>query len=128
MRRRLQFTLGAIFFAFLLIYGGERFFRSFALLGMESGPGWTIRQTGNQVRINQVRTAEPFGMIREGDEVLSLNGQPVRSPADVAELFHSIEPGAVYTLLVRREGAILEFALRSQEIPWLSWIVNGAAS
>lgn len=128
MRRRLQFTLGAIFFAFLLIYGGARFYNSFALLGMESGPGWTIRQTSNALRVNQVQNVEPPGLLEEKDEVVALNGRAIRTASDVAEVFHNIEPGNSYTILVRRGGSMFEIVLRSREIPLMAWVVNGAAS
>ncbi|HSB09142.1 MAG TPA: SpoIIE family protein phosphatase [Blastocatellia bacterium] len=124
----MQFTLGAVFFAFLLIYGGARFYKSFALLGMDSGPGWTIRQTGNVVRVNQPRSVEALGLLQERDEVVTLNGQTIKSASDVAKVFHKIEPGAPYTMRIRRGGTLFEIALRSQEIPLMAWIVNGAAS
>lgn len=128
MRRRLIFTFGAIFFAFLLIYGGKRFYNSFSLLGMESSPGWTSRQSGNQVRVGQLRNVDPPGSVREGDEVLELNGRPIKSASDVPAIFHDIQPGSAYTALIRRGAISFEVTLRSQEISLLAWIVNGAAS
>jgi sigma-B regulation protein RsbU (phosphoserine phosphatase) len=128
MRRRMQFTLGAIFFAFLLIYGGKRFYNSFSLLGMESSPGWTARQSGNQVRVGLLRNVEPPGAVREGDEVVELNGRSIKNASEVAAIFHDIQPGASYTALIRRGAVAFEVTLRSQEISLLAWIVNGTAS
>jgi sigma-B regulation protein RsbU (phosphoserine phosphatase) len=128
MRRRLQFTLGAIFFAFLLIYGGKRFYNSYSLLGMESSPGWSVRQAGSQVRIFRVQNVEPPSPVREGDEVLAVNGQRINSAPDVPKIFHHIEPGSSFTAVIRRGPLTFEVALRSQEIPIITWVVNGAAS
>lgn len=129
MRRRLKFTLGAIFFALLLVYGGARFFKGFATLGMESDPGWVARQVGNQVRVDRFRSAEFSELLRAGDEVVAINGQPIKQTADVIEIFHHLDPGTPYTVIIRR-GGILPFQLTliSQPIPLMFLIVNGTAS
>jgi len=128
MRRRLIFIFGSIFFAFLLIYGGKRFYNSFSLLGMESSPGFTVRQSGNQVRVGQLRNVEPPGSVREGDEVLDINGRIINSASEVPAIFHDIQPGTYYTAFIRRGAISFEATMRSQEISLLAWIVNGTAS
>ena len=128
MRRRLQFTLGAIFFALLLVYGGARFFRGFATLGMESDPGWVARQVGNQVRVDRFRSAAPAQVLRAGDEVLAINGQPIKQPSDVIEIFHHLDPGTPYTVVIGRGGFAFEARLTSQHIPLIFLIVNGVMS
>ena len=128
MRRRLIFIFGSVFFAFLLIYGAKRFYNSFSLLGMESSPGWTARQSGNQVRLFQLRNIEPPGVVREGDELLELNGRLIKSASEVPAIFHDIQPGTYYTALIKRGALSFEVTMRSQEISLLAWIVNGAAS
>src|SRR5688572_30055197 len=99
MRRRLQFTLGAIFFALLLVYGGARFYKSFAALGMESDPGWVPYPIGSQIRVVQLRNVEPPGLLRVGDEPVAINNQPIKRASEVAEVFHRIDPGTPYTVL-----------------------------
>ncbi len=128
MRKRLQFTLGAIFFALLLVYGGARFFKGFAALGMESDPGWGAHQVGNQVRVDRIRNAEPAGLLRAGDEVVAINDQPIKQASGLVEIFHHVDPGTPYTVVIRRGGVPVEITLRSQAIPLLFWIVSGAAS
>ena len=126
MKRQLQFTLGAIFFALLLVYGGTRFYRSFAPLGMDSDPGWIARQVGTSVRVNQLRSAESAALLRVGDEVIALNGEQIKRPSDIADGFHQIEPAKPYTVLIRRNGFGLEVTLLSQPIPLITWVINGA--
>ena len=127
MRRQLQFTLGAIFFALLLVYGGVRFDRSLALLGMESEPGWLARQAGSQVRVGQLGSIQSAALLRAGDEVLAVNGEQIKRASDIADVFHHIEPDRPYTVLIRRNGIPLEETLKSQSVPLLTLLVNGAA-
>ena len=128
MRRRLQFTFGAIFFAFLLVYGGARFFRGFATLGMASDPGWVARQAGNQVRVDGSRSPESEEVLRVDDEVLAINGQPIKQVSDVIDIFHHLDPGTPYTVVVGRNGFAFEVRLTSHTIPLILLIVNGVAS
>src|SRR5215471_14001097 len=128
MKRRLQFALGAIFFALLLVYGGARLFKSFALLGMESDPGWVGRQVGDQVRVDGYRNTEIAPWLRIGDEIVAINGQPIRQVSDVIRIFHDVDPGRPYTVVGRRNGVPFEVTLSSQAIPLVFWIINGTAS
>src|SRR6185369_3628296 len=126
MKKQLQFTLGAIFFALLLVYGGTRFYRSFAPLGMDSDPGWIARRVGPSVRVVGLRSVEPAGLLRLGDEVLALDGEQINRPSDISDVFHQIEPGRPYTVLIRRNGFPVEITLVSQPIPLIIWVITGA--
>jgi len=126
MKKQLQFTLGAIFFALLLVYGGTRFYRSFAPLGMESDPGWMARRVGQSIRIVQLRSVEPEGLLRVGDEIIAVNGEQINRPSDIADAFHEIESGKPYTVLIKRGALGMEFTLLSQPIPLITWLINGA--
>ena len=127
MRRQIQFTLGATFFALLLVYGGVRFERSLALLGMESEPGWLSRQAGSQVRVGQLGSIQSANFLRVGDEVLAVNGQQIKRASEIADVFHNIGPETPYTVLIRRNGTPVEIRLTSQAVPLLTLLVNGAA-
>lgn len=128
MRRRIQFTLAAIFFALLLVYGGARLFRGFATLGMESDPGWVARQAGGKVRVDRFRSLESEAVLRVNDEVLAINGQPIKEVFDVIEIFHHLNPGTPYTVVIGRGGFAFEVRLTSHTIPLFLLIVNGVAS
>jgi sigma-B regulation protein RsbU (phosphoserine phosphatase) len=127
MRRRLQFLLGAIFFALLLVYGGVRFYRSVALLDAESEPGWLARQPGTQVQVGTLVTAEAASLLRPGDEVIAINGEPIKRSFDVSRVFQRIAPDRPYTVLIRRNGIPFEVTLTSQAVPFITWVVRGAA-
>lgn len=128
MRKRLQFTMGAIFFALLLVYGGARFFKGYAALGMTSDPGWVARQVGNQVRVDRFQGAEPSELLRVDDEILAINGQQIKLASDVIEIFHHLDPGTPYTVVIGRGGFAFEATLTSHSIPLAFLIVNGVAS
>src|SRR5262245_19633089 len=128
MQRRLQLTFGAIFFALLLVYGGARLSRVFATLAMASDPGWVARQVGNQVRVDRFRSAEPADVLRIGDEVLAINGQPIKQASDVIQVFHNLVPGTPYTVIIGRGAFVFEAKLTSHTIPLILLIVNGVAS
>src|SRR5215510_10822501 len=128
MKKRLQFLLGAIFFAFLLVYGANRFYRSLGILDMESDPGFTVRITGTQARVGQIRNAELAEILRWGDEVLAINGQPIKHVSDVVDMFQHISPRTPYTLNIRRGPASFDLTILSQAIPLTAWILNGFVS
>ena len=130
MLRQLQFTLGAVFFALLLVYGGTRFYRSIGSLSMQSDPGWDLQLIGNQARVVQLRTVEPPDRLRFGDEVLTIDGEPIKRQSDVVDIFQKIDPGQPYTLVVRRRGIPVPFELTlvSQAIPLTTWMLRGFAT
>src|SRR2546425_1105511 len=128
MKKRLQFLLGAIFFALLLVYGATRFYRSLGMLDMESDPGFTVRIVGAQARVTQFRNPEPRGLVQLGDEVLAINGQSIKHVSDVVDMFQQISPGKPYTLTIRRGAVSFDLPMLSQAIPLTSWILNGFAS
>jgi hypothetical protein len=94
---------------------------------MDSEPGWVARQVGSQVRVGQIGSIEPAGLLRADDEVLAVNGQPIKSASDVTDVFQQIEVDRPYTVVIRRNGIPTEVTLISQAIPLFTWVVNGAA-
>jgi sigma-B regulation protein RsbU (phosphoserine phosphatase) len=67
-------------------------------------------------------------LLRSGDEVLAINGQPIKQASDVIEIFHHLDPGTPYTVVIGRGGFAFEATLTSQPIPLAFLIVNGVAS
>ncbi|HEX7634218.1 MAG TPA: trypsin-like peptidase domain-containing protein [Noviherbaspirillum sp.] len=58
--------------------------------------------------------------IREGDIVLSLNGQPVQNSADLARLVAGTKPGTTVTVEVWRNGGSIPLAITTVELVALS--------
>src|SRR5215831_7168289 len=115
MKRNLQFILTAAFFALLLINGASRAVRTIGQLGMQSEPGWSPLQVGNEVFIRLSDSAETT-RLRNNDQVIAIDAQEIKLASQVAAAFRNIEPGKAYSIIVRRGGQVLEFTLPSRPI------------
>ena len=72
----------------------------------------TVPGTGSEVvRVLSGSAAEEAGL-RAGDLVVSLGGRRAPAPADIAQAFEGLRPGAALFLSVERDGAPTLFALR----------------
>jgi sigma-B regulation protein RsbU (phosphoserine phosphatase) len=128
MRKRLQLILGGLFFAFLIVYSGELFIRSMVELSKDSDPGWMPITMGEQVHVFQFSSLEPARLLRTGDEIIALDGQPITTESQVPRFFKDTPPGSPYRVTVRRNGQMLDFVLQSRAIPLNAWIMSGAAN
>jgi hypothetical protein len=69
---------------------------------------------GDVIRISQVRPdAAADGLLRRGDEIVSLNGQGVSQGFDTRVILEGIPPGTEYQLLLRRDGHLRQVRLHS---------------
>ena len=126
MRKRLQLILGGLFFAFLIVYSGELFIRSALELSKASDPGWIPDTKDGRVHLHRFTSAEYARLLKIGDEIIALNGQPITSEYEVPRSFKDIQPNSLYRMTVRRDGQALDFVLQSQAIPLSEWIINAA--
>ncbi|QOJ15822.1 MAG: trypsin-like peptidase domain-containing protein [Planctomycetia bacterium] len=74
---------------------------------------------GGEPRVAAVRPDSPAarGGLREGDVLLSFNGQAIRNGIDYYVQLNEQRPGAAVTLVARREGETLSARLTIEEIP-----------
>jgi len=126
MKKRSQLILGAIFFALLLVYAGVHLNRTIALLGLDSDPGWYPYQAGDRIVIIQISSDQLNNLLRIGDEVIAINGQRLKQAFDFTEILQDAKPGIPYSLVVRRNGQLMDFALQTRSIPIINWILVGA--
>jgi phosphoserine phosphatase RsbU/P len=122
MRKRVQFILCAIFFGLLLIYAGALFVQSIATLSRRSEPGWTY-QLGERILINGANSTEAAALLRQDDEVVSINNYPIACASDIDEAFRRIEPNTLYSLRVRRGGRLFDLPLPASPLPTSLWVV-----
>src|SRR5262245_15325063 len=127
MKRNLQFFLTAAFFALLIVNAGSRTVRTVGQLGMQSEPGWTPLQVGNEVFVRLADSGE-MTRLRNNDQVVAIDSQQITLASQVADVFRNIEPGKPYSIVVRRGGQFLEFTQLTRPIPALQWIITVAAS
>ncbi|MES2535990.1 MAG: DegQ family serine endoprotease [Pseudomonadota bacterium] len=55
--------------------------------------------------------------IQAGDVVLSLNGQPIQSSADLARIIAGLKPGTTVSADVWRKGKVVAFKVTTEELP-----------
>jgi hypothetical protein len=126
MKKQLQMLLGATFFGLLFIYTVASLVQVVALLRMESDPGWYPYQIANRPIIVEVSPGEPPIPLRVGDEIVEIDGQPLRYAFNFTRVFRDLPPNQPYTILIRRQGQLIEFMLETRAIPLVDWTLMGS--
>src|SRR5262245_15185005 len=118
-----RLVLGCVFFALMFGHWGvtaywdlTRFSRSY--------DGWTARLAPDgRARIVGVDQDGPATALRAGDEFISINGLTLRDDPEILSYNQRVAPGARYTIVVRRQGQSLEFALATTNYPIRRWLM-----
>jgi sigma-B regulation protein RsbU (phosphoserine phosphatase) len=126
MKKRLRLILGAIFFALLFISTGVNMYRGLGVLSRKSEPGWIANQIGSRLFIVQVEP-DLASTLQFGDEIISLNQQPVKDLSNDTRVFQNSQPGQIYQIEIRRNGQTRSFSLQTVPIPISMWVVRVAA-
>ena len=121
MKKRLRLILGAIFFALLFISTGVNMYRGLAVLSVKSEPGWVANQIGSRLFIVQV-APHLASTLQFGDEIISLNREPIKDPFDIIRVFQNTLPGQTYQIEIRRNGQARSFTLESVPILTADWV------
>ncbi|MBA2339099.1 MAG: SpoIIE family protein phosphatase, partial [Pyrinomonadaceae bacterium] len=108
--------LSAVFFAVVLLYMGLGFYQLFALLP-KSTPGWLVRRDGDRLKISAVMPDGPAKDLRASDEIVLLNNREIKSAEEIVQFIQPLEAGTAYTLRIRRNGEIKDYALRTAPLP-----------
>lgn len=81
-------------------------------LGSGSYDGWSSRlQSDGTLLIVSVDADGPAAALRRGDELVSINGLTRQQDVDIANFNRRVPPGTRYTILIRRQGQLLEIPL-----------------
>jgi sigma-B regulation protein RsbU (phosphoserine phosphatase) len=121
MIRRLRLVLVGFFFAIVFVTVGATDYVTFSRL-LGSDPGWIPVAEDTRVLVDELRRNGPASALRNGDEILALNGQQVNSASQVLKAFRHTEPGSIYTITVRRDGQAQEFTLQTVPHPFRRWL------
>ncbi|MGQ0762912.1 MAG: protein kinase domain-containing protein [Acidobacteriota bacterium] len=129
MNKGLRFTLIACFFALMFLYAGAKAYLDFTRLSLRSAnvAGWTASSTDNRISITHVDRDGPANVLRAGDEIVAINGQPLKSYYHIAEFFQNTDSGSSYSVLVRREAQLQSFTLQIVPVPtswWVGWSIE----
>lgn len=113
-RRRLVLT--GLLFALLLVnigvhtWAGLRFSRSF-------GSGLVLKDEGRvEAVVRLVNEGGPAAALQPGDEIVKLNGQPL-DKKQFFRFFAQTATGTEYSVVVKRDGQLHEFTLRTSPAP-----------
>ncbi|MEP6705998.1 MAG: protein kinase [Pyrinomonadaceae bacterium] len=82
--------------------------------------GWTITPRDGRLFVSNVIQNGPAAALRIEDEIVALDDKSAQSSTQVIEFFKRVQPGASYTIIVRRAGQQEAFTLQTARPP-LSW-------
>jgi serine phosphatase RsbU (regulator of sigma subunit) len=121
MAKRFKLILGSLFFALMLVNVGANFYSSWAEQIAEpiafSQRGWEAVEVNGKPTIYTVDSEGPSAVLRVGDEIVSLKGEPQEAFPLLGRRECAVPPGTPYKLVVRREGQTLEFNLVTVRTP-----------
>jgi sigma-B regulation protein RsbU (phosphoserine phosphatase) len=123
IKRRLKLILGAVFFTLLFISTGVTMYRGLAFLSLKSDPGWVANQIGTRLFIVQA-APNVASQLQFGDEIISLNRQPIKDPFDISRVFQNTRPGEIYQIEIRRNGQTRSFSIETVSIPTTDWVAK----
>ena len=121
MTQRIVIILMSLFFAIMLVSASLSAYRTIGSLsggGPGSDPGWFVRASSQESRIASVRKDGPAaGSLLEGDRVVSINANEIRSARQLLRAFEGVPPGTSYSIVVEREERLLSFTLTTAALP-----------
>jgi len=112
--------LGAVFFALMFGHFCVNAYSSWLSLTRLGGSydGWGARLLPDgRAEIATVDQNGPAAALRPGDEFISINGLRLKDDPDIRNYNRRVPPGTRYTMVVRRQGQLLEFSLTTTTYP-----------
>lgn len=123
LTRRVRFMIGGLFFVVMFVYAGANAHQS--LGARQSSSGWLMAERDGRLWVDYVSAeGAAAGALRAQDEIVAINGREVRSYWQAFDVL-GLEPGSSYTLRVRREGEVREFALRTTALTPFTSLMRG---
>src|SRR6478672_9357147 len=114
---RLPIILVGLFLALMLLHFGVHSYHDVSLSLRSSTSGWGLSPVNGRVRLAHGLSAADTSLLRDDDEVIALNGQPMTNEIQLAiamqKMVAQLSPGGSYTLLIRRAEQTQELTLRT---------------
>ncbi|MBA3439159.1 MAG: protein kinase [Pyrinomonadaceae bacterium] len=109
---RLRILLVGLFFTLMFVGVGVNSYHSILYFNTAGDAGWLLGLDG-RVRIYSGASAADVSTLRDGDEVVSLDGRELKKIRQYFETFRRLTPGTSYTMVIRRDGRTEQFSLRT---------------
>src|SRR2546427_4840997 len=123
---RLRIILVGLFLALMFLHFGVHSYHDVSLSLKSTSAGWGLSPVNGRVRLAHGMSSADTSLLRDDDEVIALNGQPMTNEIQLAiamqKTFAQLPPGGSYTLVVRRAGQTQQVTLRSAPRPLWSKI------
>jgi phosphoserine phosphatase RsbU/P len=121
MKRRILNILIGLYFVLIFINASITAYQtmsSLKSLDRGSDPGWRAEVRLDKARLSWIEDGGPAaGILRPGDEIVSINGKSQSNGLEAAMLFRNIPPDSTYKITVRRDGRLFDFNLVTGPIP-----------
>lgn len=118
---RLRIILVGLFFALMFLHFGVQSYHDVLLTLTSSSPGWILSPVDGRVRVGHGMSAADTSGLRDGDEIVALNGQEITNEVQLSiardKAFAHLPPETFYTLVVRRAGQTQQLTLRTARRP-----------
>src|SRR5215475_13328409 len=115
--KRQRIVLGCVFFALMFVQLGVNAYSFLTQFG-GSYDGWTAGgPRGGPAQIIRVDQSGPATALQVGDEVVSINGLTLQDDPKILSFNQRVLPGTSYTVVVRRQGRLIEFAITTTVLP-----------
>ncbi len=125
---RLRIILVGLFLALMFLHFGVHSYHDVSRSLKSSSSGWGLSPVNGRVRLTQGMSSADTSLLRDDDEIIALNGQPMTNEIQlniaVEKTFAQLPPGGSYTLVVRRAGQTQQLTLTSVRRPLWPKIVG----
>src|SRR5215831_15120715 len=129
--KRHRLVLGCVFFALMFGQFGVNVYSAWLNLIARpaSSDGWTARLSPDgRALVVSVDKDGPATALQAGDEIISINGLTPQGDPEILSYNERVAPDTNYTIVVRRQGQSLEFALATIVFPPSRWLIQIADS
>ncbi|MGH9843240.1 MAG: protein kinase domain-containing protein, partial [Blastocatellia bacterium] len=118
-----RIILVGLFFTLMCAGIGVNSYHSNLYFSAAGDPGWLLDLDGRVRTYGGVSGAD-VAALRDGDELVSLDGREFENFRQYFQTFARLTPGAAYVMVIRRDGRMEQLQLRTATYhPWLRIII-----
>ena len=110
---RLRFVLVGLFFAVATVGVCAKSYLALTspMFFTPDDYGFGVRQQVGRLMVGPVKYSGPLATLQTGDEIVSFDGENIRYQTDLVTAFRRQPPDSSYSIVVRRDGELLQVTL-----------------